>query len=150
MVDAHECGSRAGFDVPKRHVAATTFSKSKRSGDFKQKSCMAKNCLIEIEKSDSTGAGSQILKRPPSEAAASSSIVAMLNRSAIRADGRTLTIIGKNELANSRRQIAVLVYHFDRGHKARDRLLPSVGNFLQCIPKLILKTYAGLVMGDHD
>jgi hypothetical protein len=56
MVDAHECGSRAGFDVPKRHVAATTFSKSKRSGDFKQKSCMAKSCLIEIEKSDSTGA----------------------------------------------------------------------------------------------
>jgi len=41
MVDAHECGSRAGFDVAKRHVAATTFSKSKRSGDFKQKSCMA-------------------------------------------------------------------------------------------------------------
>jgi hypothetical protein len=66
MVDAHECGSRAGFDVPKRHVAATTFSKSKRSGDFKQKSCMAKSCLIEIEKSDSTGAGSQKRKRPPS------------------------------------------------------------------------------------
>jgi hypothetical protein len=42
MVDAHECGSRAGFDVPKRHVAARTFSKLKRSGDFKQKSCMAK------------------------------------------------------------------------------------------------------------
>jgi hypothetical protein len=68
-VNAHECGSRAGFDVPMRHVAATTFSKSKRSGDFKQKSCMAKSCLIELEKSDSTGTGPQKRKRPPSGAA---------------------------------------------------------------------------------
>jgi hypothetical protein len=91
-------------------------------------------------------------RRPVTDEAANCGgliIVAMLNRPAIHADCRTLTIVGKNELPNSRRQIAFVfrVYH---AHKARNRLVPRVGNFFQATPELVFKTYAGLVMGDHD
>ena len=106
----------------------------------------------------------QRLRRPQSDAARRSAVgftrraeltaasaSPIMSRARLALDRRGLAaVVIEHEQPDRRRQIAVMAFGVDAGDQIGQGHIAIVGDVLQALPERILKTDAGLVVGDHD